>query len=125
MGGEGHRRKCPTCGQDVTHIDDTLSHRELNGPRNITSSNIDRMFDDNGRILFIEEKNMLEQMPNGQKRALKALSNQVDVWVVIGSPDALIIYEIDKGDISDGIEGNWDYYQNAVYNWFNKGDNKP
>ena len=74
MHGNGHRRCCPTCGQSVVAFRDVLANRELQGPRQITSSDIDRIFDDRGRFLMIEEKNPGEQALTGQKRLLAALA---------------------------------------------------
>ena len=121
MHGEGDRRYCPSCGQSVLHISDMLSHRELRGPRNITSSNIDRVFDDRGRFLFIEEKRDGETMSKGQMLMLQALSRRHDVWVVKGTPEALYVYTVH----SDGLDllemGDWSLYQRMVDDWFRVG----
>ena len=121
MHGTGHRQVCPTCGQSVTHITDTLSHRELRGPRNITSSNIDRLYDDGrtGRMLGIEEKNPGEAIPDGQNKALHALADRFDdVWVVIGTPDDLTIYESVEGNWTMLGRGDWGYYQDSIFDWY-------
>lgn len=124
MWGEGRRRTCPECGQSVTHIADSLSHRELRGPRNITSSNVDRIFDDGGqRFLIIEEKKPNERVSHGQRQMLTALSRipSVDVWLARGTTE-----RIDLSDVADGnpwpfLQGiNFDGYQKAVANWFER-----
>ncbi len=119
--GSGHRGVCPTCGQSVTHITDILSHRELRGPRNITSSNIDRLYDDGrtGRMLGIEEKNPGEPVPDGQNQALHALAVRFDdVWLVVGTPDDLTISESVEGGWTELGSGDWGYYQDSVLDWY-------
>ena len=121
MWGEGHRRNCPGCGQNVEHMRDVLGNRELRGPRNITSANVDRIFDDNGqRFLIIEEKNPHEKCSEGQRALLRALSrlNHVTVWFTQGTPDNLTVYEI-RGDTRRRIStGTIDDYQHLVDAWF-------
>ena len=123
MHGQGFRRKCPECGQDVSHIKDRLSHRELQGPRNISSTNVDRLFDDNGnRFLYIEEKNTREaSISKGQLRALRALSNypENEVWIVKGNPSRLSVYQLNGADHAALITGGtWIEYQQLVFDWF-------
>lgn len=101
--------------ENMRHV---LSNLELRGPRNITSSNIDRCFDDNGRFLFVEEKNDRESMPNGQRRMLLTLSHQHDVWIVKGSPDRLKIWTLQDGEHAVLAEGSMSTYQSAVFSWF-------
>lgn len=119
MHGNGARRNCPECGQRVGHITDKLSHRELRGPRQITSSNIDRIFDDEGRrMLLIEEKQPNEPVPGGQWALLRALGKipEITVWGVRGTPDSLRITDLVSLEVL--AEGNWDTYQQAVTDWF-------
>jgi hypothetical protein len=113
MHGEGHRRK-PVPG-------DLLGNLELRGPRNITSSNIDRIFDDGGRrFLVIEEKNEGEDAPEGQRKLLRALSQlpNVTVWVVRGTPWELSVKELVNGSLRWIAKGDWEDYQSAVHEWF-------
>lgn len=124
MHGEGHRRRCPECGQEVAHITDTLSHRELRGPRNITSSNLDRFFDDNGRrFLAIEEKAPNEDISKGQGLMLRHLAcvPMVDVWFVKGDPSELTVRRVTPpGSPLEAVaSGDFATYQNAVADWFN------
>lgn len=128
MYGQGHRRICPECGQSVAHDDNGVSHRELQGPRNITSSNIDRVFDDDGRLLFIEEKHWGEPATNGQRRLLAALAEEHTVWLVRGEPENLEVWSISGGRRrADGeyilrgkqeVVGAFEDYQRAVLHWF-------
>jgi hypothetical protein len=126
MHGEGERRRCPHCHQNMSNdTPDSLSNRELRGPREITSSDIDRVFDDAGRrFLFVEEKAPNEHVPRGQDRMLRALAAlpHVDVWGVRGTPDRLRIVPITPtgADASRVIEGDFDAYQRAVLTWFTR-----
>lgn len=129
MHGEGARRVCPTCGQPTPEgLRDSLSVRELRGPREITSSNIDRCFDDAGRrFLFIEEKNNLEQIRDGQRRMLRSLARlpTVDVWGVQGTPNELAIYKINSDGSRVVDRGDWGTYQAAVNDWFDASTPAP
>ena len=120
MHGDGSRRVCPECGQGVAHISDQLSHRELRGPRNITSSNPDRIFDDNGRLLFIEEKRADE--PNakkGQLRLLLSLAEYHDVWAAKGEPNNLTLWKVHPEGRYETIgQGDFGWYQERVLDWF-------
>ena len=120
--GNGHRRRCPDCGQSVEHMRDHLPNRELRGPRQITSSNIDRIFDDGGqRFLMIEEKAPAEPVSAGQTRLLRALAAvpQVTVWGVRGTPDNLTVTAIRPGSTETIVEsGSFDTYQQQVDQWF-------
>jgi len=118
MHGEGDRRTCPTCQQPVDHIPNHISNRELRGPRQITSSNIDRVLDDHGRFLFIEEKHEDETVPKGQGRMLRALSYHHDVWLVRGNPERLRIWQIICGNTAILADGDYTTYQKAVLRWF-------
>lgn len=125
MHGEGQRRKCPECGQSVTHIEDNISHRELRGPRNITSSNGDRLFDDGGRrFLFIEEKHTNEPPASrGQKGLLQGLASQPNftVWACKGVPSRLTLFHVlphGEGFTVIGEDKDFDWYQEQVYEWF-------
>ena len=121
MHGNGHRRCCPTCGQSVVAFRDVLANRELQGPRQITSSDIDRIFDDRGRFLMIEEKNPGEQALTGQKRLLAALAGlpEVDVWGVRGNPDDLTVWQITPTGSQVLLAGvGFSSYQALVSDWF-------
>lgn len=121
MHGEGHRRRCPSCGQSVTHMRDVLGNCELRGPRQITSSNIDRIFDDNGsRFLMIEEKGPEEKIPAGQGRLLRSLSALpgVDVWGVRGTPQELTVSRITPERSIVIFRGDLTAYQQAVGAWY-------
>lgn len=114
----------------MSHITDVLSHRELRGPRNITSSNVDRMFDNNGRVLLIEEKGPNEIVSEGQKIALQALANlpAATVWLVRGTPDALRVDRVRPR--REGYEvlldvGDWEAYQRLVGRWFGIVQSEP
>lgn len=109
---------------------DHLSVQELRGPRNITSSNVDRIFDDNGqRFLIIEEKGSSEKVAKGQTRLLRnlAASEQITVWGVRGTPDELEVWRLTADGKQLVAAGNWDDYQRAVMEWFtgDRGDDEP
>lgn len=115
MHGQGTLRKCICGGDDPA----CSQHLELRGPRNITSSNIDRCFDDGGkRFLFIEHKHENEAIPGGQSFMLKALARlpQMTVWITKGSPDRLVIYEIGTG--AAPVVGDWSTLQAKADAWF-------
>jgi hypothetical protein len=101
---------------------DHLPNRELRGPRQITSSNIDRIFDDSGqRFLMIEEKAPGEAVSAGQMRLLRALAAlpQVTVWGVRGTPDNLTITDIQPGSTNTFVESaDFGTYQQQVDQWF-------
>lgn len=122
MYGDGIRRNCPTCGQDVRHITDILSHRELRGPRNITSANLDRIFDDGGRrFLVIEEKTSAEKLlSSGQRGLLLALARlpMFTVWFARGTPQSLELFDFGSDQPWPFLEGDFTQYQNAVSRWF-------
>lgn len=123
MHGQGHRRNCPSCGQSVTHLRDVLANCELRGPREITSSNVDRIFDDGGkRFLVIEEKNWNEPVAADQIRMLRALASvpRFDVWGVRGDPDDLTISRILPNRTVGIAAGEFDIYQAAVDAWFER-----
>src|SRR5690606_17854997 len=120
---EGHRRRCPTCGQSVVRMRDVLANREIRGPRNITSSNVDRIFDDDGRrFLVIEEKQPGEQIKAGQRRLLANLARlpQVDVWGVRGTPRSLSIkaHRPGVGWVPVLREGDVAAYEQCVHAWY-------
>lgn len=125
MHGEGHRRSCPTCGQAVTHVRDVLGNRELRGPRNITSSNLDRIFDDHGcRFLIVEEKQPGEPAcSSGQRSLLVSLSKlpMFTVWGARGTPDDLTLFTVEGGLFVPSAKGDFDVYQAAVLDWFADG----
>lgn len=119
----GGRRRCPECGQPVAHIPDVLSHRELRGPRQITSSNVDRAFDNNGHILFIEEKHPREEVPAGQAWLLRSLARpkSTTVWLARGVPDNLLVWRVGHTQPGDSVVfegGDFDDYQAAVSAWY-------
>ncbi len=119
MHGEGSRRVCPECGQSVIGID-LPTHRELRGPRNITTTNIDRAIDDKGRrFLFMEHKRPDESMPDGQKRFLFGLARQPNttVWVTSGDTDQLELWELGDTAVRLGVM-NWDGLQRRLDDWF-------
>lgn len=122
MWGRGLRRKCSECGHllDGSLIDP--QRRELRGPREITSSNIDCVLDDGGRrFLFIEFKRRDEPMSYGQERLLKALArlNEVTVWVVRGTSSRLdaSVWDGDEVRVFLRHRGFGDL-QKAVFRWF-------
>lgn len=122
MHGEGHRRRCPSCSQQVSHLPDVLGHRELQGPRQITSANVDRIFDDAGRrFLVIEEKQPSEAIKAGQLRLLKNLAAlpTIEVWGVRGTPESLRVTRLGNDPavlVEDG--GTFEDYQRVVSDWF-------
>lgn len=123
MHGEGHLRKCRECGADVRGRNDVLAFLELRGPRNITSSNVDRIFDDGGkRFLIIEEKQPGEKLKAGQHKLLANLARLplVDVWGVKGTPDSLAVshYRSDTGTWERIGEGDMRTYERCVHAWF-------
>lgn len=124
MHGEGHRRRCPNCGQSVTHMRDVLCNLELRGPRKITSANIDRIFDDAGRrFLMIEEKNPGEKLSTAQFTLLKRLAGlpNVDVWGARGTPESVVVKKVlADGSTRNLCAGNFDVYQQAVSRWFSE-----
>lgn len=122
MHGDGHLRKCRMCGGDVAERDDVLAFMELRGPRNITSSNVDRIYDDGGkRFLIIEEKQPGEALKAGQRKLLVNLASlpRVDVWGVRGTPDDLRITHFRPGtgwvQIAAGDKAT---YERCVHAWF-------
>lgn len=124
MHGNGHRTHCHECGQPVDHLD-RLAHLrwvELRGPRNITSSDLDRIFDDRGqRFLVVEEKRPNEVVPPGQKRMLYALADTpgFTVFGVVGTPEALTVWELRPNGTRRWItDGTVAEYQAAVMDWF-------
>lgn len=122
MHGEGHRRNCPQCGQSVLHMREVLANVEVRGPRNITSSNVDRIYDDDGkRFLIIEEKNPGEQVRKGQQRLLANFARlpRVDVWGVRGTPDDLNIKRfVPTGGWTQHATGDVSTYEHCVHAWF-------
>lgn len=119
--GGGDRRVCHECGQPVPSASNHISHRELRGPRQITSSNVDRIFDDRGlRFLIIEEKQQNERLSHGQTQLLKSLAQlpTVDVWGVRGTPDSLTVKQITPDGSTTIATGNFTDYQAAVSSWF-------
>lgn len=105
----------------MEHMRDVLGNNEVRGPRNITSSNVDRIFDDAGkRFLIIEEKNPGEQIKEGQRRLLANLAKlpRVDVWGVRGTPDALTVNALTPTGFERTAEGDFDTYQRCVHAWF-------
>jgi hypothetical protein len=101
---------------------DVLGNRELRGPRQITSANIDRIFDDHGRrFLVIEEKGPDEKVGDGQALLLRNLAGlpAVDVWGVRGTPDDLRVTQVfSNGGTLHLASGDWSVYQRAVDDWF-------
>lgn len=124
MHGEGHRRNCPECGQSVAHLRGAvLAFKELRGPRNITSSDVDRIFDDGGRrFLVIEEKTENERpISHGQKQLLSALARlpMFTVWLARGTPERLSVYDWASDDPAPFLQDiTFDQYQEAVAQWF-------
>lgn len=124
MHGRGDRRICGECNQPVKPemVPDLLGYRELRGPRNITSSNIDRAFDDDGqRCLVIEEKRENEDLSDAQLGMLRSFAcrSEVEVWLVLGNPDRLEVQRV----YPDGkrvviASGDFAAYQSAVWDWF-------
>jgi len=101
---------------------DVLANRELRGPRSITSSNIDRIFDDNGkRTLFIEEKNEGEAIADGHKRLLRAMATKqgFTVWLVRGDPNRLRVDRLTAESTLQFVAGgDLSAYQAAVTEWY-------
>lgn len=119
------RRVCPECGQSVRGLKDSLSHRELRGPRNITSTNMDRLFDDGGkRFLVIEEKRPTEKIPGGQHACLAALSKlpMFTVWLARGTPDELTLTDFHPSAPSEPFAERipFETYQAYVDQWFQR-----
>lgn len=121
---KGDRRICPTCRQEVgPHITpDHLSCYGINGPRGISSSNVDRIFDDDGRrFLLIEEKWPDEGIPRGQGKLLLGLAKlpQWTVWLVKGTPESVAVMDIAQRRWL--LEGQpFSSYENLVNDWFGK-----
>lgn len=125
MHGDGARRVCSECGTPVSPGSTYISHRELRGPRNITSSNIDRVFDDHGnRVLFIEEKSLREasSITAGQKGLLYSLARipNAETWVAIGDVSEVTVYRLHGRGPSDQLlhRGCWEAYQDLVEKWY-------
>jgi hypothetical protein len=100
---------------------DVLATHELRGPREITSSNVDRAFDDNGqRFLLIEEKNPDEAVARGQQILLRRLATlpTVDVWFVRGNPDRLSVWKVAPEGSTRLCDGDMGAYQRQVLAWF-------
>lgn len=101
---------------------DVLANQEIRGPRNITSSNVDRVYDDAGkRFLVIEEKQPGEALRAGQQKLLVGLASlpNVDVWGVRGTPDDLSIkhFRPSVGWVHVGA-GDVATYERCVHAWF-------
>lgn len=135
MYGDGHRRTCPCCGREVLHDNSRLSNLELRGPRNITSTNLDRLFDDSGkRFLIVEEKRPGEAYPGGQRKALIALAHLtplLEVWVAEGTPEQLQVYRLVPVRSNNGDQeqcamkhllasGTFGDYQKLTLDWFGR-----
>jgi hypothetical protein len=118
----GKRRICPECRQDVSHLDDMISHVPLLGPRNISSSNIDRAFDNDGKLLVFEEKHTDETLPLGQKRMYRsfAMKPGCTAGLARGTASRMDISVWKPGDTDPTYvgTGDHDYYQHLVSRWF-------
>lgn len=125
---KGRKRLCDACHQPLPQdfYDKHLSSNPVTGPRNITSGNIDRVFQDDrqNRFLFIEEKDTNErEMGPGQWYMLAALAQLpgVETWVVKGSvTDSIAAYRFDTWYRIEHLPDIRDYgsYQNAVHRWY-------
>lgn len=117
----GRRTQCPTCHQPVPD-GDWLRLLELRGPRGITSSDIDRIFDDWGkRWLVVEEKGANEEPKFGQRWMLQGLASipQVTVLLVRGDAHLLCVARL----MADGTyrelgTGDETHYQRIVTAWY-------
>ena len=114
---------CSECGSDVSNRDDKIGFLELRGPRSITSSNLDRIFDDGGRrFLVVEEKEFGESLGAGQRALLYALARlrEVTVLLVEGTPDELQVLMLCPPDPGVRLlaEGGFAEYQRIIDAWY-------
>lgn len=83
-------------------------------PRHIRPTDVDGMVEINGHILILEEKTQGKPLDNGQRRALKALTERPHTTVVVfrpGSVSDLEVLILANGATPEG-------YQRVSRDWF-------